>query len=166
MFRSRPDWRSLFRKWLTKNNLAVDRDDREDQRKALAVAVGPCGSDFGAEAIVALVGDMPCHAWKAGVLGSVVVAVEVRAMINFLSFRFGSLPPFDRPRETGRRSCPARVNAENRRGPAIDARLRSPTPPLDNDALWTKRSIRVWTIRFIMTPSGRGNCHEEIIAHD
>jgi hypothetical protein len=66
-----------------------------------------------------------CHAWKAGVLGSVLAVVDVRAMMKFLSFRFGSLPPSDRPHEKGRASCPTRVNAENRRGPDIDARPRA-----------------------------------------
>jgi hypothetical protein len=66
-----------------------------------------------------------CQAWKAGVLGSVVVAVEVRAIMKFLSFRFGSLPPFERLHVTGRASCPTRVNAGNWRGPDIDARPRA-----------------------------------------
>ena len=55
----RPDKASLLGERLAKDDLAADRDDREDQRKPLAVAVRPCGSDFGPETVVALVGDMP-----------------------------------------------------------------------------------------------------------
>jgi hypothetical protein len=52
-----------------------------------------------------------CQAWKAGVLGSVDTALEVvRAMMKFLSFRCGSLPPSERPREKGRASCSTRVS--------------------------------------------------------
>jgi hypothetical protein len=51
-----------------------------------------------------------CHAWKAGVLDSLFAVVVVRAMMMFLSFRFGSLPPSDRPHEKGRASCPTRVS--------------------------------------------------------
>jgi hypothetical protein len=43
-----------------------------------------------------------CHAWKVGVLGSLVAAVEVRAMMK--SFRSGSArchPPKDRANEGG-----------------------------------------------------------------
>jgi hypothetical protein len=46
--------------WFAKDDLAVHRNDRQDQRETLAVAVGPCGSDFCPETVVAFVGDVPC----------------------------------------------------------------------------------------------------------
>ena len=55
---------------LAEDDLPVHRNDREYQRKPLAVAVGPCGSDFGPEAVFALVGDMPgLEGWGFGFVG-------------------------------------------------------------------------------------------------
>ncbi len=54
----RPDRASLLGKRLAKDDLPVHRHDREDQRKAFAVAVRPCGSYLGPETVVALVGDV------------------------------------------------------------------------------------------------------------
>jgi hypothetical protein len=108
---------------LAKDDLAVHRDDREDQRKTLAVAVRPCGSDFGPEAFVTFVGDMPCLEGRR--FGSGGCGAGCACHDEFLSFRFGSLPPSDRLHGKGRASCPTRVNAENRRGPDIDARPRA-----------------------------------------
>jgi hypothetical protein len=81
-----------------------------------------------------------CQAWKAGVLGSVVVVVvEVRAMMKFLSYPFGSLPPSDRPLAIGRVSCPTRVSAANRRGPDIDRRPRAVKKRVDANEVNLKR---------------------------
>jgi hypothetical protein len=55
---TRPDRASLLGKRLAKVDLPVHRNDREDQRKPLAVAVRPSGTNFRSEAVVALVGDL------------------------------------------------------------------------------------------------------------
>ncbi len=56
---ARPDQPSLFGQWFAKDDLAVHRDDGEDERKPFAVAVWPSGPDFGPETVIALVDDMP-----------------------------------------------------------------------------------------------------------
>lgn len=94
---------------LAKDNLAVHRNDREDQRKALAVAVGPSGSNLGPECIIAFAGDM--LGLEGGRFG-VIAALVVRAMMKFLSCPYGSLPPSARPRGKGRASCPMSYTGE------------------------------------------------------